>query len=89
MTIADATQGRWPDLLQHFAGLAPDQLTDRHQPCPCCGGTDRYRFDDRDGTGSWYCNQCGGKGGTGGGGTGMDLLLTLRPLMMETSQSPS
>lgn len=77
MTIADATQGRWPDLLQHFAGLTPDQLTDRHQPCPCCGGTDRYRFDDRDGSGSWYCNQCGGKAGTGGGGTGMDLLLRI------------
>jgi putative DNA primase/helicase len=24
-----------------------------------CGGKDRFRFDDRDGTGSYYCNQCG------------------------------
>jgi phage/plasmid primase-like uncharacterized protein len=44
-----------------LAGLTPDQLTDTHQPCPLCGGEDRYRFDDLNGTGSWYCNQCGGK----------------------------
>jgi putative DNA primase/helicase len=75
VTIADLTRGKWPDLLQHLAGLTPQQLTDRHQPCPSCGGTDRYRFDDRDGTGSWYCNQCGGRDKAGGGGTGIDLLM--------------
>jgi putative DNA primase/helicase len=75
MTIQDLTNGRWPDLLAELGGLLPDQLTDRHQPCPCCGGTDRYRFDDRDGTGSWFCNQCGGRDGAGGGGNGMDLLM--------------
>ncbi|AZB50552.1 hypothetical protein [Synechococcus phage S-H1] len=73
--IQDLTNGRWPDLLQQLGGLSADQLTDRHQPCPLCGGKDRYRFDDKDGTGSWYCNQCGGKRGTGGGGSGMDLLM--------------
>ena len=75
MTILDAARGRWPDLLQQLGGLAPSQLTDKHQPCPLCGGRDRYRFDDQDGTGSWFCNQCGGKDHTGGGGTGMDLLM--------------
>ena len=30
-----------------------------------CGGKDRYRFDDQDGTGSWFCNRCGGKQQTG------------------------
>jgi putative DNA primase/helicase len=75
MTIADLTNGRWPDLLAQLAGLTPDQLTDKHQPCPLCGGKDRYRFDDQDGTGSWYCNQCGGKACAGGGGNGMDLLM--------------
>jgi putative DNA primase/helicase len=24
-----------------------------------CGGKDRWRFDDKDGRGSWICNQCG------------------------------
>jgi phage/plasmid primase-like uncharacterized protein len=75
MTIADLTNGRWPDLLAQLAGLTPEQLTDKHQPCPLCGGKDRYRFDDQDGTGSWYCNQCGGKDQSGGGGTGIDMLM--------------
>lgn len=75
MTIADLTNGRWPDLLAQLGGLTPDQLTNKHQPCPLCGGKDRYRFDDQEGSGSWYCNQCGGKDQTGGGGTGMDLLM--------------
>lgn len=75
MSAADITNGRWPDLLMQLAGLTPDQLTDTHQPCPLCGGEDRYRFDDLDGTGSWYCNQCGGKDHTGGGGNGMDMLM--------------
>lgn len=71
----DAARGRWPDLLQQLAGMTPDQLTDRHQPCPLCGGTDRYRFDDKDGSGSWFCNQCGGRDQSGGAGSGMDLLI--------------
>ncbi len=75
MTITDLTNGRWPDLLMQLAGLTPDQLTDKHQPCPLCGGEDRYRFDDLNGTGSWYCNQCGGKDHMGGGGNGMDMLM--------------
>jgi len=75
MTITDLTNGRWPDLLAQLAGLTSDQLTDTHQPCPLCGGEDRYRFDDLNGTGSWYCNQCGGKDQSGGGGTGMDMLM--------------
>lgn len=75
MTILDAARGRWPDLLQQLGGLTPDQLTDKHQPCPLCGGKDRYRFDDQDGSGSWFCNKCGGKACTGGGGNGMDLLM--------------
>ena len=75
MTNTDLTNGRWPDLLMQLAGLTPDQLTDTHQPCPLCGGEDRYRFDDLNGTGSWFCNQCGGKNHTGGGGNGMDMLM--------------
>ena len=75
MTNTDLTNGRWPDLLMQLAGLTPDQLTDTHQPCPLCGGEDRYRFDDLNGTGSWYCNQCGGKDQSGGAGSGMDMLM--------------
>jgi putative DNA primase/helicase len=70
----DAASGRWPELLGALAGLSPEQLTDKHQPCPACAGADRYRWDRNDGPGGWYCNQCGGKDHAGGAGSGMDLL---------------
>lgn len=35
----------------------------KHQPCPLCGGSDRFRCDDKNGTGSWICNQCGAGNG--------------------------
>jgi len=73
--INKAASGRWPELLSSIAGITAKQLTNEHQPCPLCGGKDRYRFDDVDGTGSWYCNQCGGKHQSGGGGNGMTLLI--------------
>jgi putative DNA primase/helicase len=28
-------------------------------PCPLCGGKTRFRWDNKDGTGSYYCNKCG------------------------------
>lgn len=71
----DAADGSWPRLLMDLGGLSPEQLTNKHQPCPACGGTDRYRWDRDDGPGGWYCNGCGGKDRMGGGGTGIDLLL--------------
>jgi putative DNA primase/helicase len=78
MGALDAAAGRWPALLMDLGGLSAEQLTDRHQPCPSCGGTDRYRWDRDDGPGGWFCNQCGGKDGRGGGGSGLDLLMRVR-----------
>ncbi len=34
-------------------------IKNRHQNCPVCGGSDRFRFDDKEGRGTWFCNQCG------------------------------
>jgi putative DNA primase/helicase len=31
----------------------------KHQPCPACRGTDRFRYDDKNGNGDYYCNNCG------------------------------
>ena len=73
--INEAAKGHWPSILGALAGLSQNQLTDKHQPCPLCGGTDRYRFDDQDGNGSWFCNKCGGKTQSGGAGSGMDMLM--------------
>ena len=74
----DAADGSWPRLLMELGGLSPEQLTDTHQPCPNCGGEDRYRWDQDDGPGGWFCNQCGGKDRMGGGGNGMDLLMRVK-----------
>jgi putative DNA primase/helicase len=76
--VIAAASGRWSEILEALAALHPEQLSNRHQPCPICGGRDRYRFDDRDGSGSWFCNQCGGKDHMGGAGSGMDLLMRIR-----------
>jgi putative DNA primase/helicase len=73
--MLEAASGRWPELLQSLAGLSADQLTNKHQPCPACGGTDRYRWDNDDDEGGCYCNQCGGKDHMGGGMSGLDLLM--------------
>ena len=75
MSALEAARGHWPAILGALAGLTSEQLTDKHQPCPLCGGKDRYRFDDQDGTGSWFCNQCGGPSEAGGAGSGINLLM--------------
>jgi putative DNA primase/helicase len=54
----ERARNRWREILPLF-GVETRFLTNKHGPCPLCGGRDRYRFDDRDGTGSYYCNQCG------------------------------
>jgi putative DNA primase/helicase len=58
MNTIDRARGRWKEILPQF-GIAPQFLQNRHGPCPICGGKDRFRFDDKDGSGSYYCNQCG------------------------------
>lgn len=70
--------GQWPHLLRTVGGLQEHYLSSRHSPCPCCGGTDRYRWMNDEGPGGWYCSHCGGKRQQGGGGSGIDLLMRLR-----------
>lgn len=76
-TLAKAS-GHWPHLLMALGGLNESQLNGAHQPCPCCGGNDRYRWMTDDGPGGWFCSHCGGKRQQGGGGSGIDLLMRLR-----------
>ena len=75
-----AANGRWLEILTSIGGIAPDYLVDSHGPCPRCGGTDRFRWDDPNGDGAGYCNQCGGKNGAGGAISGLDLLMSARNL---------
>lgn len=58
--IQDRARGRWTDILRSI-GLTEHQLSGRHSNCPICedgGGKDRFRFDDKGGNGSWFCNRC-------------------------------
>ena len=55
---ADVAIGRWPGILQAL-GVDPTYLRNKHGPCPSCTGKDRYRFDDKDGRGTWFCSRCG------------------------------
>ena len=57
--LRDATRGRWAAILPTF-GLPVARLNGKHGPCPICGqGKDRFRFDDKEGRGTWFCSQCG------------------------------
>lgn len=50
--------GRWSGILPAL-GVGANFLTGKHGPCPKCGGRDRFRFDDRDGRGTFICSNCG------------------------------
>lgn len=63
--LANAARGRWPGILSTL-GIDSKYLKNIHGPCPCCGGKDRFRFDDKL-NGSFFCSQCGA-------GDGFDLL---------------
>lgn len=54
----ERARGRWREILPQL-GIDTSYLRNRHGPCPLCRGKDRFRWDDKDGSGSYYCNQCG------------------------------
>jgi putative DNA primase/helicase len=70
--------GKWFKILTDLGGVNPDCLQNKHGPCPLCSDkpdSDRWRWDDRNGDGGGYCNQCGGKQQSGGAISGFDLLM--------------
>ena len=68
--LKDRARGRWAGILPAL-GVSAAYLSGRHGPCPICnGGKDRFRFDNRDGTGSWFCSHCQA-------GDGIGLLMRL------------
>ena len=56
--VKAAATGRWPGILAEL-GVPESALRNRHGPCPGCGGRDRFRFDNRDGRGTFICSQGG------------------------------
>jgi len=55
--LIESCNGQWYDIFVAL-GVSEDFLDGKPHPCPACGGTDRFRFDDKDGEGTWFCNQC-------------------------------
>ncbi len=64
--------GRWPGILK-MLGINDLALSGKHGPCPMCGGNDRFRFDDKQGRGTYYCSGCGA-------GDGINLAMKLTGL---------
>lgn len=54
----ERAKGQWKAILPQL-GISAERLKNRHGPCPACGGKDPFRFDDKDGQGTFYCNRCG------------------------------
>lgn len=65
---SEAAQGKWRGILLQL-GVPDGSLTGRNVPCPMCGGTDRFMFDNKEGRGTWICRQACGAG------DGMDLAI--------------
>lgn len=54
--------GRWTEILGSL-GVGEHILKKRNQPCPLCGGTDRFQYTDKFGEGNYHCRGCGAGGG--------------------------
>jgi putative DNA primase/helicase len=61
--VGIAAKGKWKSILKELAGINEKVLDGRHHPCPVTGeGENRFRFSDRNGTGSYFCACSDGKG---------------------------
>ena len=75
-------------------GIDRKYLQNKHGPCPICGGKDRFRFDDKDGRGTYYCNSCGAGDGFEllqkvHGWSFIDCVDAIRPIIEHTTIQPS
>lgn len=68
----DAAKGLWRGILMAM-GVPGEALKNRHGPCPVCGGKDRFRWDNKDGQGTFICSHCGS-----GDGLKLAMLFTGR-----------
>lgn len=78
--IGDRAQGRWKEILPSL-GIPAASLNGKHCACPVCGGKDRFRLDDKDGKGTWFCAQQHGtesSNASGSAGNGFRLLMDMQ-----------
>lgn len=69
---SDLARNKWKSILPAL-GVDAKFLSGKHGPCPVCGGSDRFRFDDKEGKGTFFCNACGA-------GDGFKLLSLVKGL---------
>lgn len=67
--VSERAIGRWYGILSAL-GVSSKFLRNRHGPCPKCEGRDRFRWDNKDGKGTFYCSNCGS-------GDGFRLLMNV------------
>jgi putative DNA primase/helicase len=67
-------EGKWPSVLA-ACGVDSKLLTGRNQPCPMCGGRDRFRFmlNSTRADGRWICSGCMPQTGSG-----FDLIMSIK-----------
>lgn len=58
LDVRTVAAGRWRSILSTL-GMDDKALSGKHCACPMCGGKDRFRFDDKDGRGTYFCSGCG------------------------------
>lgn len=76
--VKAAARGHWLSILQD-AGLPADCLSGRGQPCPKCGGEDRFGVDKNVGdNGAVFCRHCFTKSSTIKPGDGVASVAWLR-----------
>ncbi len=80
---AEAARGKWRGILMSI-GLPSQVLQNKHGPCPLCGGKDRFRWDNQEGTGSYICSGCGA-----GDGIALAMGFTKKPFVEMASEIDS
>lgn len=61
--IEKLAYGHWPEILTGLGVLNKKQTENKGQPCPICGGRDRYNFSDYARAGNYFCRGCGAGNG--------------------------
>lgn len=72
--LRPAMLGLWGDFISTVTNVDSRVFGGKHQPCPSCGGKDRFRFDNNQqekGDGGYICSQCGA-----GDGAKLAMLVT-------------
>ncbi len=58
LDVRTVAAGRWRSILLSL-GMDERTLNGKHCACPMCGGTNRFRFDNKDERGTYICSGCG------------------------------